>query len=131
MFDRAALLLILSSLSAAELPPNRWVELRKDPAGARRASAIRYAPDAHAFFLWGFMNSDPNLPQEQPLMETTEYDMVMFDPDDDGAWRNHLPLEWERQWSRRLPLAYVPRTYSGITNGSERTVMRGNTNDRG
>ena len=63
-----------------DLAPNRWVELSKDPAGARRGSSIRYVPDAGAFFLWGFMNADPELPQENPLMEVPEYDMVAFDP---------------------------------------------------
>src|SRR4029079_19049410 len=33
-------------------------------------------------------------------------------------------------WTKRLPLAYIPRTYSGITSGSERTVMRGATLDK-
>src|SRR5467141_2894413 len=126
-----ATLLLFAVMSAAEeLPPNRWVEVRKDFAGARPGSAIRYVPESHAFFLWGYMNDDPELLQEQPLMQIPEYDMVTFDPDE-GRWRNHFPVEWERQWSKRLPLAYVPRTYSGITTGSERTVMRGNTNDRG
>jgi hypothetical protein len=111
-------------------PANQWVEVRRDPAGARRGSAIRYAPAAKAFFLWGFMNADPELPQENPLMEIPEYDVVAFDPSD-GQWRSHLPPRMEKQWSRRLPLASVPRTYSGITTGSERTVMRGATADEG
>jgi hypothetical protein len=34
------------SLRPEALPPNRWVELRKDPVGARRSSAIRYVPEA-------------------------------------------------------------------------------------
>ena len=32
-------------------------------------------------FLWGFMNDDPDLLQEQPLIRMPEYDMVLFDPD--------------------------------------------------
>src|SRR6266849_5527567 len=115
--------------SAATLPPNQWVEIRKDAAGARPGSALRYVPESHAFFLWGFMNDDPELLQEQPLMRIPEYDMVTFDPDE-GRWRNHFPVEWEELWSKQLPLAYVPRTYSGITSGSERTVLRGPTNDK-
>jgi len=95
----------------------------------RPGSAIRYVPESHAFFLWGFMNDDPELLQEQPLMQIPEYDMVTFDPDE-GRWRNHFPVEWEEQWSKRLPLAYIPRTYSGITSGSERTVLRGPTNEK-
>ncbi len=110
------------------LPPNQWVELRKDPVGARRGSAIRYAPRAQAFFLWGFMNPDPDLLQENPLMEIPEYDMVYFNPEE-GRWRSHLPREREAEWSEKLPLATIPRTYSGITTGSERTVLRGPTDE--
>ena len=113
-----------------DLIPNQWVELRKDPPGARRASAIRFAPAAGAFLSWGFMNADPNLLQEQPLMEIPEYDVVGFDPRE-RRWLNHLPKRWESQWSKKLPLAYIPRTYSGITTGSERTVLRGLTDDAG
>ena len=76
------------------------------------------------------MNADPNLLQEQPLMEIPEYDMVGFDPRE-RRWVNHLPKRWESQWSKKLPLAYIPRTYSGITTGSERTVLRGLTDDAG
>jgi hypothetical protein len=76
------------------------------------------------------MNDDPNLLQEQPLMEIPEYDVVGFDPRE-RRWLNHLPKRWESQWSKKLPLAYIPRTYSGITTGSERTVLRGLTDDAG
>src|SRR5712691_3391514 len=38
--------------------------------------------------------------------------------------------EWEKEWSRQLPLAYVPRTYAGITSGSERTLLRGPTDEK-
>src|SRR5437899_4010592 len=123
------LTLQLIASSAATLPPNRWVEIRKDAAGARPGSAIRYAPESHAFFLWGYMNDDPELLQEQPLMQIPEYDMVNFDPAN-GRWHSHFPREWAKLWSKRLPLAYVPRTYSGITSGSERTVLRGTTNEK-
>jgi hypothetical protein len=109
-------------------PPNRWIEVAQDPVGARPGSAIRYAPEAHAFLLWGFMNDDPELLQEQPLMRVPEYDMVAFDPVI-AKWRNEFPAAWAGQWSKRLPLAYVPRTYSGITTGSERTVVRSATDD--
>jgi Galactose oxidase, central domain len=111
-----------------DLPANQWIELRKDPVGARRGSAIRYVPDARAFFLWGFMNSDPELLQEHPLMEVPEYDVVTFDPGE-ARWRNHLPRQREAEWRKKLPLAYIPRTYAGITTGSERTVLRGATNE--
>ncbi|PYT29409.1 MAG: hypothetical protein DMG58_16385, partial [Acidobacteria bacterium] len=125
----ATLLLVAAISAAEELPLNRWVEARKDSAGARPGSAIRYVPESHAFFLWGYMNDDPELLQEQPLMQIHEYDMVTFDPAN-GRWRSHFPREWAKLWSKRLPLAYVPRTYSGITSGSERTVLRGATNDK-
>ncbi|PYV13706.1 MAG: hypothetical protein DMG07_13605 [Acidobacteria bacterium] len=109
-----------------QLPPNRWVELRHDAVGARRASAIRYAPAAAAFFLWGFMNADPGLLQEQSAVESPEYDMVFFDPGE-GRWRNHLPKRYEAAWGRKLPMSTLPRTYSGITTGSERILLRGGT----
>ena len=63
-------------------------------------------------------------------MAVPEYDVVAFSPES-RRWRNHLPRETEKAWSLRLPLAYVPRTYSGITTGSERTVMRGASLDDG
>ena len=112
--------LLAVSLHGAEpnLAANRWVQLQKDSVGARRGSFIRYASDAGAFFLWGFMNANPDLLQELPLMEVPEYDMVSFDPDQG---------RWERMWSKKLPLAYIPRTYSGITSGSERSIMRSPT----
>ena len=121
-------LLLAAALGAADLPPNRWVEIARDPAGARPGSAVRYATEAGRFFLWGYMNDNPDLLQEHPLMEVPEYDMVSFDPRE-GRWTSHLPPQWEREWSRKLPLAYIPRTYSGITTGSERTLMRGSTNE--
>ena len=120
---------VCAASSAQDLPANRWVELRREPAGARPGSAVRYVPSAGQFLLWGFMNHDPDLPQEQPLMEIPEYDMVAFDLTA-RAWRGHLPRSMEESWSRHLPLAYVPRTYSGITTGSERTILRGPSNDR-
>ncbi len=100
-----------------------WVQLAQDPAGARRASAVRYVPETQSFFLWGFMNDDPNLLQEHPLQPTPEYDVVSFHPGQ-PRWQNHLPP------SRPHPLAPIPRTYSGITTGSERTVLRWPTEDR-
>jgi hypothetical protein len=128
---RMLVLLLLSGAAVAQdLPPNRWTELARDPDGARRGSPLRYSAPAGRFFLWGFMNSDYDLLQEQPLMIVPEYDMVAFDPAA-RRWENHLPPQRERQWSRRLPLSYVPRTYAGITTGSERTVMRETSDDRG
>jgi hypothetical protein len=126
----AILCVACGTLSGQALPGNHWVELARDPVGARPGSAIRYAPDAGRFFLWGYMNADPNLPQEQPLMEAPEYDVVTFDLES-RHWLNALPSGMDRAWSRRLPLAYIPRTYSGITTGSERSVMRGASDDAG
>ena len=120
---------LVSCLAAQTPPPNRWTEVARDAAGARPGSAIRYVPESHAFFLWGYMNDDPELLAEQPLMRIPEYDVVAFDPAG-GQWRSQLPSEWEELWTKRLPLAYIPRTYSGITSGSERTVMRGATLDK-
>ncbi len=116
-------------LSAAVLwQPNQWTEVRRDPVGARPGSAVRYASKEKAFFLWGYMNADPDLLQEHPLMQVPEYDMVAFIPEE-GVWRSNLPANMESAWTDRLPLAYVPRTYSGITTGSERTLMRSNTEE--
>jgi hypothetical protein len=123
-----ALLLLCANAAGTEWPANRWIELRRDERGARRGSAVRYVPDAHAFFLWGFFDDDPGLPQEHPLMEVPEYDMVMLDPDV-GRWTNHLPKEWQADWSKKPPLAYIPRTYAAITTGSERTLLRGPTDE--
>lgn len=111
------------------LPANTWVQLRQDAAGARRGSAVRYASKAGVFILWGFMNDDPDLLQEQPLMRIPEYDVVAFQPDG-GKWQSQIPFEWVSLWDQQLPLAYVPRTYSGITTGSERTVLRSPTEEQ-
>src|SRR5262249_26291952 len=115
---------VLGPLSAQDqLPTNRWIELCKDAVGARRGSALRFAPDAGEFLLWGFMNHDSDLLQENPTMPVPEYDTVAFDPAE-GRWRNHLPPEQKAKWEAKLPLTWVPRTYSGITSGSERTLFR-------
>jgi hypothetical protein len=116
--------LLLTACAAAQLPPNRWTQLATDPAGGRRGSAIRYVPKTGAFFLWGFMNDDPDLLQENRLMKIPEYDMVYFDPSA-GRWQNHLPFTKQSEWSKQLPMGYHPGIYSGITTGSRRTVMRG------
>jgi hypothetical protein len=112
-----------SGIVAAELPPNQWVELARDPAGGRRGCAIRYAPGADRFFLWGFMNADPDLLQEEDTMAPPEYDTVSFHPDT-GKWENWFPDGWRQRWASQLPRTYYPRTYSGITSGSERSLLR-------
>lgn len=113
---------------AQSLPAGRWVELSRDPLGGRRGSAIRYAEKAGQFILWGFMTPNMDLLQEHPVMEVPEYDVVAFDPGV-GRWASHLPRNMEQEWSRKLPLAYIPRTYSALTTGSERSVMRNSTDD--
>jgi hypothetical protein len=128
-----ALLLPLVSLACGkqadnQFPANQWIQLRKDTVGARRASAVRYVPDVDRFFLWGFMDFDPDLLQEHPLAEVPEYDVVTFDLNE-ARWRNHLPEPWEKEWNRKLPLAYIARTYAGLTTGSERTVLRSPTDE--
>jgi hypothetical protein len=86
-----ATFILVAAVSAAEdLPLNRWVEVRKDSAGARPGSAIRYVPESHAFFLWGYMNDDPELLQEQPLIQAFEYTVVTFAPAN-GRWRSDFP----------------------------------------
>jgi hypothetical protein len=123
-----ALLLACASAAGTSWPANRWIEARRDERGARRGSAVRYVPGTYAFFLWGFFDDDPDLLQEHPLMEVPEYDMVTFDPGA-GRWTNRLPKEWQADWSKKLPLAYIPRTYAAITTGSERTLLRGPTDE--
>jgi hypothetical protein len=117
-----------SCAKPADLPVNQWVELCRESKGARPGSAIRFVPEAGAFFLWGFMNDDPDLPQEQPLMRVPEYDMVVYDPEN-GHWQSHFPKPWEAAWIQKLPLSYIPRTYAGITTGSERTLLHGPTDE--
>lgn len=114
--------------AAANAAPNQWVQVAQDSAGGRRGSAIRYSPATEEFILWGFADHDPEHLQEVPLMALPEYDVVSFRTAE-GRWRNHLPASREREWSTRLPLAFLPRTYSAITTGSERTVLRGLTDE--
>ena len=60
------LLVTAAALSAAGAQFNEWVQRTQDMAGARPGSAIRYVPESHSFFLWGFMNDDPDLLQDIP-----------------------------------------------------------------
>jgi hypothetical protein len=50
------------------------------------------------------MNDDHELLQENPTMPVPEYDMVIFEPQED-RWRNHLPAEREAEWAKKLPHA--------------------------
>ena len=59
----------LAVFGAEPLPPNRWIEVARDAAGARPGSSMRYVPEAQAFFLWGFMNDDPELRRSSPSCE--------------------------------------------------------------
>ncbi|MCC6586925.1 MAG: hypothetical protein IT168_09560 [Bryobacterales bacterium] len=120
----AGLLALLNSILWA----GEWVEIARDPLGGRRGSAIRWAEQEQRFLLWGFMTPSSDLLQEHPLMEIPEYDVVALDPAA-GKWMNHLPPGQEKEWSKKLPPAYIPRTYSALTTGSERTVMRNATDD--
>ena len=40
---------------AGPLPPNEWVMTGAGYGGSASGSALRYVPESHAFFLWGFM----------------------------------------------------------------------------
>ncbi len=122
--NRILNLLLLTAVCGLAQPSKQWTELAKDMSGARRGSAIRYASKAGAFFLWGFLNDDPEALQENRLIKIPEYDMVFFDPAA-GRWANHLPLEKQAEWSKQLPMGMHPGIYSGITTGSRRTLMRG------
>jgi hypothetical protein len=124
----AGFIMAEESCRSIDIPANQWVQLGQDLQGSRPGSAIRFASSAGVFFLWGFMNSNPDLLQEQPLMEIPEYDMVSFNPAE-RIWRSHFPKPWEEAWSQKLPLAYSARTYAGITTGSERTVLRNPTEE--
>jgi hypothetical protein len=111
------------SAADPQVPANRWVQVQKEPVGARRGSALRYAPDAGRFLLWGFMNHDYDFLQESVTMPVPEHDMVALDPTE-GKWRGHFPKAQEADWSKKPPPVFVPRTYSGITSGSERSLFR-------
>ena len=105
------------------LPPNQWVELRKDSKGARRGSAFRYAEGAKKFVLWGFMNHDPVSAAGISPMEIPEYDVVALIWPCAAGSIDCLP-RWRAEWSRKLPLD-SPLRNSGITTEAERTILRG------
>lgn len=106
-----------------ELPANSWELLRKDNAGARRGGAVRFAPAAKAFLLWGFMDADPEFAQENPSIALPEHDVVAFDVGE-KRWRDHAPKEWSERQASVKPLYFVPRCYHGLTSGSERSLFR-------
>jgi hypothetical protein len=123
---RCLIALFAAAAFAQSLPPNQWTQLDRNEQGGRRGSAVRYANGK--FILWGYMNPDPDLPQEFPLIPIPEYDVVSFDLSS-RHWTNELPGPMAEAWSRRLPAGYVPRTYAGITTGSERSVMRNSSDE--
>lgn len=104
-------------------PTDTWIELRQDTGVARRGCAVRFAPEAGRFFLWGFADADPEFLQENPAIMLAEYDMVAFDMEQ-KRWQNHLPKAFEAEWSKKLPPTFVPRCYHGLTSGSERSEFR-------
>jgi hypothetical protein len=69
------------------------------------------------------MDADPDYLQENVSLQPPEHDMVAFDLVG-RRWRNHLPEAWQEEWARKLPPVFVPRTYSGLTAGSERSLFR-------
>ncbi|MCE9532220.1 MAG: hypothetical protein K8T89_14040 [Planctomycetes bacterium] len=100
-----------------------FVLSRKDNTGARRGGAVRFVPHEKTFLLWGFMDADPEFPQENPAMPLPEHDVVGFDFEK-KEWRNHVSGEWAKQAARTKPLYFVPRCYHGLTSGSERSLFR-------
>jgi hypothetical protein len=112
--------MLLTGTLYAQLHANTWTLLRQDPAGARRGSALRYAPKAGVFVLWGFMN-DVGSAAEQPLMRIPEYDVVL----------STQPEQWQSQFCRvggsletscLWPMCLAP---TGHHHRSERTVCVG------
>lgn len=106
-----------------ELPANTWVRLRHDDSGARRGCAVRYAPAAKAFLLWGFPDADPEFLQENPTLPLAEHDVIAFDLAR-KRWSDHAPADWKPPEGKRPVSFYVPRTYHGLTSGSERSLFR-------
>jgi len=109
----------------AEYPSarNTFNLLRKDNLGARRGGAVRYAPAQKKFFIWGFMDADPEFLQENASMPLPEHDVVFFDIEK-KQWRDHVSKEWAEQQAETKPLYFVPRCYHGLTSGSERSLFR-------
>ncbi len=116
---------LLTAAAQDAIPANTWVRLAQDPQGARRASAIRYAEEADAFLLWGFMGhptEDYGNP-ESPWDGNREYDVVAFDLKS-RQWRSHLPIEKQSEWSKRPPPVHECNSYYGITTGSYRPELK-------
>ena len=115
----------LTAAAQDAIPVNTWVRLARDGQGARRSSAIRYAEQADAFLLWGFMGhptEDYGNP-EQPWDGNREYDVAAFDLQS-RQWRSHLPFGKQSEWSRRPPPVHECNSYYGITTGSYRPELK-------
>ncbi|MCX6625961.1 MAG: hypothetical protein NTY38_33840, partial [Acidobacteria bacterium] len=84
--------MLLALFLALTFPANTWVQLAKDPQGARRASAIRYAAEGDTFLLWGFMGhlTDDYGSPERPWNGNREYDLAAFQLQS-HQWTSHLP----------------------------------------
>src|SRR5262249_505885 len=84
--------------AGAVQPSDTFTLVRKDNAGGRRGGAVRYAPAEKEFLLWGFMDADPEFPQENPSMPLPEHDVVSFDLEK-KQWRDHVSKEWAKRQS--------------------------------
>jgi hypothetical protein len=124
-------LLILSLVSCGgkrpvlDIPANTWTMVCRDDSGARRSSALRYVPDGEYFLLWGFMGyvTEYYGNPEEPYDDNSEYDMVAFYPKQ-GRWRNHFPLDKQREYDEELPPMHMCSYYQGITIGSHRPQLK-------
>jgi hypothetical protein len=104
-------------------PGDTFILLRKDDVGARRGGAVRYAACENRFLLWGFMDADPEFPQENPSLPLPEHDVVFFDLET-KQWRDHVSKEWASASASKKAHYFVPRCYHGLTSGSERSLFR-------
>ena len=108
-----------------DLPANTWVLVEHNEQGARRVSSFRYVDEGRFFLLWGFLGQVTEFygNPEEPLENPPEYDLVGFDPAV-ARWQNHLPLDKQEEWSRKLPPLHMVSSYQGITTGSRRPELK-------
>ena len=120
-----ALLAFSAAARAAGPPPNTWVQLARDPQGARRASSFRWVEESRSFLLWGFMGhvTDDYGNPERPWTENPEYDLVAFDPQT-ARWLSVYPLAKEKEWRTQPPPMHECNAYQGITIGSHRPQLK-------
>ena len=119
------LLPVLFLCSCSEVKTNTWEIVSRNEFGARRHSSFRWAEDAGAFLLWGYMGHVTEFygNPDEPFSNNLEYDIVAFFPES-GEWTDHLPLEKEEEWSRELPPLHQCSSYQGITIGSHRPQLK-------